>query len=126
GNSPIGSGWNFPADVVRVANLASRLYWREINGDPQFFFRGNTAALNQALEAFAKIDGEREILLLPAPSDVRTLGGKPVPCDWSLHAPGGVYVISARDEKGTQEMINHPLLTIYVTVAAPGSLRRAS
>src|SRR5262249_49982511 len=78
-------------------------------------------ALNQALEAFAKIDGEREILLLPAPSDVRTLGGKPVPCDWSLHAPGGFYVISAREEKGTQVMIKHPRLTIYVTVAAPAA-----
>jgi HEAT repeats len=118
GNAPIGPGWNFPADVVRVANLPSRVYWREINGDPMFFFRGNTAALNQALEAFAQIQGEKEILLVPAPSDVRTLvERKPVPCDWELHAPNGFYVHFARQEKGTQVMTKHPRLTIYVTFA---------
>ncbi len=105
GNAPIGPGWNFPADVVRVADLPSRVYWREINGDPRFFFRGNTAGLNQALEAFAQIQGEKEILLLPGPSDVRTLvERKPVPCDWELHAPNGSYVHFAKQEKGTQVM----------------------
>jgi hypothetical protein len=39
-------------ELVWVANLPSRIYWHDINGDPMFFFRGNTAALNQALEAF--------------------------------------------------------------------------
>jgi hypothetical protein len=118
GNAPIGAGWNFPADVVRVANLPSRVYWREINGDPMFFFRGNTAALNQTLEAFAQIQGEKEILLVPGPSDVRTLvERKPVPCDWELHAPNGFYVHFAKQEKGTQVMTKHPRLTIYVTFA---------
>jgi hypothetical protein len=118
GNAPIGAGWNFPADVLRVANLPSRVYWREINGDPTFVFKGNTAALNQALEAFAQIQGEKEILLVPAPSDVRTLvERKPVPCDWELHAPNGFYVHFAKQEKGTQVMDKHPRLTIYVTFA---------
>jgi hypothetical protein len=118
GNAPIGAGWNFPADVVRVANLPSRVYWREINGDPMFFFRGNTAALNQTLEAFAQIQGEKEILLVPVPSDVRTLvERKPVPCDWELHAPNGFYVHFAKQEKGTQVMTKHPRLTIYATFA---------
>ena len=75
GNAPIGPGWRFPAGVVAVANLPSRVYWREMNGDPQFFFRGNMTALNQALEVFAKIPGPKEILLLPGPSDVRTFSG---------------------------------------------------
>ena len=103
---------------MRVADLPSRVYWREINGDPRFFFRGNTAGLNQALEAFAQIQGEKEILLLPGPSDVRTLvERKPVPCDWELHAPNGSYVHFAKQEKGTQVMTKHPRLTIYVTFA---------
>jgi len=118
GCTPIGPEWRFPADVIRVANLPSRLYWREINGDPQFFFRGNTSALNHALAVFAQIQGEKEILLLPAPSDVRTLvERKPIPCDWDLRALGGFYIHFAHQEKGTQVMLKHPRLTIYVTFA---------
>ncbi|MGH7606858.1 MAG: HEAT repeat domain-containing protein, partial [Gemmatimonadales bacterium] len=120
GNAPIGPQWNFPADVLGVANLKSRTYWREINGDPTFCFRGNTAALNKALDAFAKIGGEKEILLLPGPGDVRTLVERnPVPCDWELHAPSGLYAVTARREKGTEVMTKHPRLTIHVTFAAP-------
>src|SRR5262249_42962754 len=90
GNQPIGPGWNIAGDVLAVANLPSRVYWREVNGDPHFFFRGNVKALNQTLEQFARIGGEKEVLLLPGPSDVRTLvERRPVPCDWELHAPGG-------------------------------------
>jgi HEAT repeat protein len=79
-------------------------------------------ALNQALEVFAKIPGPKEILLLPGPSDVRTLvERKPVPCDWDLRAPDGFYVHFARQEKGTEVMIKHPRLTIYVNFAGPSA-----
>ncbi len=120
GNAPIGPGWNFPADVLAVANLPTRVYWREVNGDPMFFFRGNTAALNRALDVFAKIGGEKEVLLLPGPSDVRTLvERRRVECDWEMHAPNGFYAHDARREKGTEVMVKHPRLTIYLTFAAP-------
>jgi hypothetical protein len=120
GNQPIGPGWKFPADVLAVANLPSRVYWRELNGDPHFFFHGDVEALNRALVQFARIGGPIEILLLPGPSDVRTLSErKPVPCDWELHAPGGDYASSAQQEKGTDVMVKHPRLTIYVSAAGP-------
>src|SRR3954462_8426816 len=73
GNAPIGPGFRFPAGVVAVADLPSRVSWREVNGEPQFFFPGTLEQLHQTLEQFAKIDGEKDALILPGPSDVRTL-----------------------------------------------------
>jgi hypothetical protein len=120
GNQPIGPGWSIPADVLAVANLPSRVYWREINGNPQFFFRGNIEALNRTLEQFARIGGAKEVLLLPGPSNVRTLSERQrVPCDWDLQAPGGFYAHAARAEKGTEVHVKHPRLTIYVAAAGP-------
>jgi hypothetical protein len=57
--------------------------------------------LNQALEVFAKIQGPKEILLLPGPSDVRTLvERKPVLCDWDLRAQTASTFISLARKRG--------------------------
>jgi hypothetical protein len=71
GNQPVSDpGW--PAGALAVANLPSRVGWMEGppfgGGDWTFFYRGDTAALQQALEAFAAINAERREVVLHAGS----------------------------------------------------------
>lgn len=113
-NHPIkAQEWNFREDVVAVANLPSRHYWVEINGDPTFLFRGDTDALNVALKRFAEVAGEKEIVLVPGPAEAKTLMGKPLECDWKLHAPAGLYAATLK-EKGTHVTDHSPVLTVFV------------
>src|SRR5208283_1792596 len=58
GNAPVqDAGW--PEGAVAVANLKSRLGWFEGppfgGGEWHFFYKGDTAAFKEALEAFAAI-----------------------------------------------------------------------
>jgi hypothetical protein len=92
GNDPIdASEYKFGGDVLAVANLQSRFYWYEVNGDPHFYYRGNTAALNEALRKFAALAGNsREVILLPGPAEQSTLGDtRRFAFDWVVHTPAG-------------------------------------
>lgn len=119
GNDPVT--WSFPEDVLAVANLKGRVYWYEVNGDPHFFYRGNTEALNEALAKFAATKSDvREVILLPGATERKNLTrDKTIPYDWEFHYPGGFYVGRARQEKGTQVMTRHPTLIIHVSVVPP-------
>jgi hypothetical protein len=121
GNEPLPPGGLISDNnLSAVANLPSRFYWYEVNGDPHFFFRGNTQALNEALRRFGGGAGEREVILLPGPQERQSLTrDKRFPYDWELHAPNGFYLHAAQAEKGTRVMTLHPTMTVYVTVVRP-------
>src|SRR5262245_23554073 len=120
GHAPVSATqWTFREDVVRVANLPSRHYWYEVNGDPTFYFHGNTAALNEVLKRFAEVAGEKELVLLPGPSGARTLLSKPTECDWQLRAPAGLYAHVAEKEQGTRVADHCPKLTVWVAETRP-------
>lgn len=122
GNHPMPPGWGeqlVPRELMPLANHPSRFYWREINGDPQFFYRGNTATMNEALKLFAA-KTLCEVVLLPGPRDVQSLTGeKRMRCDWDLHPPGGLFSFRAEKEKGTNVITKVPTLTIYVGIIPP-------
>src|SRR5437867_392270 len=121
GNEPVPQGWGFSKEVLALANLKSRVYWYEVNGDPTFFYRGDTKALNKALAKLAAIPGARpEVVLLPGPGKTKSLGGeKEFLCDWKVHAPSGLYAVDARQEKGTNVFTKVPTMTVHVTVDGP-------
>lgn len=104
GNDPVPAGYNFGRDVLELADLQSRIYWYEVNGDPRFYYRGNTAALNGALRKFAALAGDPgEVILLPGPAEQSTLGAtRRFPFDWVVHTPAG------RDSGGP------PTMTVYL------------
>src|SRR5262245_63094044 len=65
GNAPIGAGWGFDSKLLAAVNVHSRVYWYEVNGNPFFFFKGEAKELNEALQAFAKLDvAKKEIILI--------------------------------------------------------------
>jgi hypothetical protein len=127
GREPIvAQQWSFNPKVVEVANLPSRHYWYEVNGDPTFYFRGNTDALNTALQRFAAVDEPgQEIVLMPGPPQVRSLTGEQaVEADWMLRAPAGLYAARMMNEQGTKVLTRHPTLTAYVTDTTPPAADR--
>ncbi len=109
GNDAIGTGWNLGQPVLDLANLKSRFYWYEVNGNPTFYYQGNTDALNEALKKFAALDGTtREVIFLPGPGEGHNLGGeKRFAYDWWVNTPAGLH------REGP------PTMTVYVGAIAP-------
>jgi hypothetical protein len=116
GNKPIGPGWNFGSELLAAVNVEERVYWHEVNGNPTFFFKGGSKALNEAIRRFAAVPAEkREIILLPGPGATRTFDGKPVAYDWTLHVPMGLYF------GGDSEVADsRATLVIHISAPTPG------
>jgi hypothetical protein len=117
GSEPFPNGPGYSPDRLALVNLPSRVYWREINGDHQFFYRGDTAALNEALKSFAAVElDRREVVLRPGPGETRTFADQPVPYNWEVHMPGGL-VLAIRQRalaKGVEVFPTRPRMTVYV------------
>lgn len=105
-------GWN--PGVLDVVNDIHRVYRVWVNGNEDFFFQGDTEALNKALAAFARMTIDaREVIVLPTPGRQKSFDGKAVSFDWSLKVPSGIYLHAAREEKGTKIHARLPVLTIH-------------
>src|SRR5262245_33993156 len=90
GNKPI-MGFNFDAKLLAIVNVQARVYFFEVNGNPFFFFKGGPKEMNEALQAFAALPGDKkEIILMAGPGGTKTFDGKPVAFDWSVHVPMGL------------------------------------
>lgn len=118
GNDPIRPNFiNLGSAEVALANLKTRFYWREVNGDPMFYYRGDTEALNEALRLFAALPAKKkEVRFLPGAGVVSSLGGdKRMDCDWFVHTPSGFSYAHEYQRKG----VPYPdaTLTIYVPTA---------
>ncbi|QEL20161.1 hypothetical protein [Limnoglobus roseus] len=114
GNAPImPSQWGLAPEVAGVANLPTRVYWYEVNGSPSFYYRGDTAALNAALRAFAKLpDKDKEIHLVAGPGETKDLGQKKgIAFDWSVHVAGVL-----EQAVGSKQPI---VMIVHVTVPKP-------
>jgi hypothetical protein len=90
GNDPVTL--NLGQDVRALANLKTRFYWFEVNGNPTFYYQGKADALNQALQKFAALAGAtRELIVLPGPGQGHNLiGDRSVAYDWYVHTPAGI------------------------------------
>jgi hypothetical protein len=112
GNAPVPQGFvDLGGEALALANLKSRFYWYEVNGNPTFYYQGKTEALNEALKRFAALGGKlREVVLLPGPGEGHNLTGeKHFPYDWWVNIPAGLH------REGP------PTMTVYITAAAPAT-----
>ena len=91
GNAPITTIFpTFAADLLHVLNDTTRVYWCEVNGDASFYYKGDTAALNNLLKRFAAGGKGREVVLHAGPLKLTDFGAtKPVEAHWYVHVPGG-------------------------------------
>jgi hypothetical protein len=92
GNAPVVRQPEWSDGVLEVVNLKSRVYSVWVNGNEQFFYRGNAEALNEALRKFAGIASDvHEVIILPGTGKTRSFRGEKIDFDWQLHVPSGIY-----------------------------------
>jgi hypothetical protein len=110
GNAPVTRQPDWGDGVVEIVNLKSRVYSIWINGNENFYYRGNASALNEALRAFAAIKADRhEVILLAGPGKVQSFARGEVSFDWELHVPSGIYKAVTKQSDA--------VLTVYINVA---------
>jgi hypothetical protein len=116
GNAPLSDAnyKNWPG-IMPVINHESRVYSWWVNGNEQFFYHGDTEALNGALRRLAgAADLNADVILRPGPAATKTFqGDKTVAYDWSLHLLGGIAAHLATRDKGELVWSKRPVLTIY-------------
>jgi hypothetical protein len=102
--------------IMPLVNHPSRVYHIWVNGNEHFFYRGDTAALNDALRKFAASKAEvHEVLLRPGPCKAETFDStKTIPYSWSLHIVGGIARHLTTLELGSKVWSKTPTLTICV------------
>jgi hypothetical protein len=112
GNAPVVKQRDWAEGIVDVVNLKSRVYSQWVNGNENFFYRGDAQALNEALRKYAAVnDTVRQLILLPGSGKTLTFDRKPVDFDWQLHVPSGIYkAVSKR---------SHAVMTVYVNAPKP-------
>lgn len=122
GNDAVRPGFvALPAGALGLVNLASRFYWREVNGDPMFYCRGDMDALHEALRQFAALDGVKELVLVPGPDAVRSFaGGQRMPYDWSVHLPAGFSFAFELRRQSRELFPANGVLVVRVPTARPG------
>src|SRR5262245_46522536 len=93
GNAPMVKQPGWADGVIDVINLNSRVYSYWVNGNENFFYQGDAAALNEALRKFAAIKGgPRRLVLLPGRGKTQTFSRKAIDFDWQFHVPSGIYM----------------------------------
>jgi hypothetical protein len=110
GNDPVPPGFvDLGPEALALANLKTRFYWFEVNGDPTFYYQGQSDALNEALQKFAALPGDaREVVLLPGAGEGSSLtGDKHFAYDWRVHTPAGLTLGGP------------PTMTVHVGAVAP-------
>jgi hypothetical protein len=102
GNAPVVKQPEWAEGIIDVVNLPSRVYSYWVNGNENFFYRGNALALNEALRKYATVkDDIRQLILLPGSGKAQTLHGKPI--DFQTRgqmAPGAAQRIVQDTELG--------------------------
>jgi protocatechuate 3,4-dioxygenase beta subunit len=133
GNDPVhDAGW--PRGALEVANLKTRVGWWEGppfgGGQWQFLYRGDAAALNQALQSFAAIRAPKlEVVIQDGPQTNQFLRDEKDPkantrVDWAFtvwvpivwhqlyNNPSSTF---ASDQPQFRQPVDPPRLEIYVT-----------
>ena len=144
GNAPLpASNFNEWPGVMLLVNDPSRVYQVWVNGDDRCYYRGDTAALNAALEHFARVGTAlnvavedfarfgtafdvaledfaragtkvREVVIRPGPGRTTSFHGKPVEFGWMLELVGGLARHQTTLDRGALVWSRHPRLEVYV------------
>jgi len=117
GNEPLSDA-NYTSwkGLIHVINEKSRIYYSWVNGNENFYFAGDTAKLNAALNAFAASEvAVKEVVLRPAPAETTSFDqSQKFPFNWHLQIFGGIASHLTTREFGDQVWNKHPRLTVYV------------
>jgi hypothetical protein len=104
GNDPLSAA-NFAdwPNVTPVVNDAHRVYHSWVNGNEDFYFVGDSVALNAALKNFAAVKADRlTIVLRPGPGSGNSFNNKKsFTFNWNLHLLGGISRMMAKEELGS-------------------------
>jgi HEAT repeats len=102
--------------IMPLVNHPSRVYHSWVNGNEHFYYRGDAAALNDALRKFAASKAEvHEVLLRPAPCIVESFNSaKKIPYDWDLHIVGGIARYQTTLDLGSKVWSKTPTMTVCV------------
>jgi hypothetical protein len=101
--------------VVPLVNDPSRVYHCWVNGNEQFFYRGDAAACNNALTNLARVAaGPHEVVLRPGPGTTHSFHGREIQFDWMLHLVGGVVRDLPTLDQGAKVWPKSPRVTICV------------
>ncbi len=118
GNEPVNATAyeSSPAGILSVINDTHRVYRWWVNGNEKFFYRGDTIALNAALQNFAKIDSDTlEVVLRPGPAVAATFAGdNKIPYNWHLHLIGGIAASMSKNDLGKNIWPAHPIMYVYI------------
>lgn len=117
GNEKIsGANYDDWPGAMAVINDEHRVYRSWVNGNEQFYFAGDTKALNAALAEFARIKADRKVVVLrPAPASTTNFGGDHVfEYNWRLHLLGGIAKHMATRDLGDNIWDPHPYLHVHV------------
>jgi hypothetical protein len=126
GNAPVPAGFiSFTPDLRPVLDDTTRVYWYEVNGDASFYYKGDTAALNNLLKRFAAGAKGREVVLHAGPLKLTDLGStKPIDAHWYVHVPGGISLSNYAD--GGLVTDKGPAVHIYLPRARAGAVAPAA
>lgn len=117
GDSPLSelNYQNWP-NIMPLLNSQIRVYHSWVNGNEQFYYRGNTATFNDALKKFAAVKAEvREVLLQPGPGIAYTFDlTKTIPYNWNLHIVGGVSQFLTTLPQGDKIWSKSPTMTVCI------------
>jgi hypothetical protein len=117
GNAPAVKQPEWAEGIVDVVNMPSRVYSRWVNGNENFFYRGNAQALAEMLRKYSAVKDEvRQLILLPGSGQTQSFKHQPIDFNWQLHVPSGIYrAVSKR---------KHAVMTVYVGARRPRSLAK--
>jgi HEAT repeats len=105
---------DFPG-IMPLLNQPGRVYRVWINGNELFYYKGDTAAVNSALETFAASKQDvHEVVLRPGPGVTHPMiEKKEIPFDWNVHIVGGIAKVMNRDDLGSKVWNRWPMITVY-------------
>jgi hypothetical protein len=113
GNEPLHEGnyTEWPG-IMPVVNHPSRVYRSWVNGNEHFYYRGDTAALNEILRKFAAVKGD--VVLRPGPGEAGTFDpSRKIPFTWRLQLIGGIARHLLTLEGAAKVWNPQPELSIY-------------
>ncbi len=115
GNQPLNEA-NYKPAWMPVINDEARVYFNWVNGNENFYFKGDVQQLNAALKKFAAFEEPGcEVVLLPGPDETGTFSGKNViSYTWRLQIFGGIAAHMLTLDQGDQVFPKGPTITVRV------------
>ena len=108
GNDAVGANEDWVVGIRSIANATERVYRVWINGNENFYYRGDTAAANRAIAAFAALEGDdpKLVHLMPSKGWTESFEKIAVPYDWRLNAKSGI-ALAMRDHRTRPSLEDH-------------------